>query len=61
MLGNLGSAVAKDKGGEVFALHVVRVPRRLSISDGRYFLRQGKPILETVIDEAQERMRRSTP
>jgi nucleotide-binding universal stress UspA family protein len=27
----------------------------LSITDGRYFLKQGKPILETVIDEAQER------
>ncbi len=55
MLGNLGSAVAKDKGGEVFALHVVRVPRQLSITDGRYFLKQGKPILETVIEEAQQR------
>ena len=55
MLGNLGSAVAREKGGEVFALHVVRVPRQLSITDGRYFLKQGKPILETVIDEAQKR------
>jgi amino acid transporter/nucleotide-binding universal stress UspA family protein len=55
MLGNLGSAVAKDREGEVFALHVVRVPRQLGISDGRYFLKQGKPILETVIDEAQRR------
>ncbi|MGD9001657.1 MAG: amino acid permease [Anaerolineae bacterium] len=55
MLGNLGSAVARDRGGEVFALHVVRVPRPLSITDGRYFLRQGKPVLETVIDEAQRR------
>jgi amino acid transporter/nucleotide-binding universal stress UspA family protein len=55
MLGNLGSAVAKDRDGEVFALHVVRVPRQLSITDGRYFLKQGKPILETVIDEAQQR------
>jgi amino acid transporter/nucleotide-binding universal stress UspA family protein len=55
MLGNLGSAVAKDKDGEVFALHVVRVPRQLNISDGRYFLKQGKPILEAVIEEAQRR------
>jgi amino acid transporter/nucleotide-binding universal stress UspA family protein len=55
MLGNLGSAVARDRDGEVFALHVVRVPRQLSITDGRYFLKQGKPILETVIDEAQKR------
>lgn len=55
LLGILASAVAQDRGGEVFALHVVRVPRQLGITDGRYFLKQGKPILETVIDEAQQR------
>ncbi len=55
LLGILGSAVAKDRRGEVFALHVVRVPRQLSITDGRFFLRQGKPILETVIEEARQR------
>ncbi len=55
LLGILGSAVAKDRGGEVFALHVVRVPRQLGITDGRFFLRQGKPILETVIEEARQR------
>jgi CIC family chloride channel protein len=55
LLGILGSAVAKDRGGEVFALHVVRVPRQLGITDGRFFLRQGKPVLETVIDEARQR------
>jgi amino acid transporter/nucleotide-binding universal stress UspA family protein len=55
LLGILGSAVAKDRGGEVFALHVVRVPRQLGITDGRFFLRQGKPVLETVIEEAGKR------
>jgi len=55
LLGILGSAVAKDRGGEVFALHVVRVPRQLGITDGRFFLKQGKPILETVIEEARQR------
>ena len=55
LLGILGSAVAKDRGGEVFALHVVRVPRQLGITDGRFFLRQGKPVLETVIEEARRR------
>jgi amino acid transporter/nucleotide-binding universal stress UspA family protein len=54
LLGILGSAVAKDRGGEVFALHVVRVPRQLGITDGRFFLRQGKPVLETVIEEARQ-------
>jgi len=55
LLGILGSAVAKNRGGEVFALHVVRVPRQLGITDGRFFLRQGKPVLETVIEEASKR------
>jgi amino acid transporter/nucleotide-binding universal stress UspA family protein len=55
LLGILGSAVARDQGGEVFALHVVRVPRQLGITDGRFFLKQGKPILETVIEEARQR------
>jgi nucleotide-binding universal stress UspA family protein len=54
LLGLLGSAVASDRGGEVFALHVVRVPRQLGISDGRFFLKQGKPILETVIEVARQ-------
>ena len=53
LLGILGSAIAKDRGGEVFALHVVRVPAQLGIRDGRFFLKQGKPILETVIEEAK--------
>ena len=55
LLGILASAVAKDRGGEVFALHVVRVPPQLGITDGRFFLKQGKPILETVIEEAGPR------
>jgi amino acid transporter/nucleotide-binding universal stress UspA family protein len=53
-LGILGSAIAKNKeDGEVFALHVVRVPRQLGVRAGRFFLKQGKPILETVIGEAK--------
>jgi len=54
LLAALGSTVAKDRSGELFALHVVRVPPQLDITDGRYFLRQGKPILETVIEEASK-------
>ncbi len=53
LLGVLASAVAKEKDGEIFALHVVRVPRQLGITDGRFFLKQGKPILESVIAEAK--------
>jgi len=53
LLGILGSAIAKEHDGEVFALHVVRVPAQLGLRDGRFFLRQGKPILDTVIEEAK--------
>jgi len=55
LLGILGSAVAKDRAGELFALHVVRVPPQLGIADGRFFLKRGKPILESVIEEARPR------
>ncbi len=54
MLGILGAAIAKEHDGEVLALHVVRVPVQLSISNGRMFLREGKPILEEAIQEAKE-------
>jgi nucleotide-binding universal stress UspA family protein len=54
MLGILGAAIAKEHDGEVLALHVERVPVQLSMSDGRMFLREGKPILEEVIHQARE-------
>ncbi len=54
MLGILGAAIAKEHDGEVLALHVVRVPVQLSISDGRMFLREGKPVMEEAIARARE-------
>ncbi len=53
LLGALAAPIARDKNGEVFALHVVRVPKQLSITDGRFFLKHGKPILEGVIAQAK--------
>jgi nucleotide-binding universal stress UspA family protein len=53
LLGTVAAPIARDKDGEIFALHVVRVPRQLGITDGRFFLKQGKPILESVIQEAK--------
>lgn len=55
LLGTLAAAIAKDKDGELFALHVVRVPKQLGITDGRFFLKRGKPILERVIAEGKSR------
>jgi amino acid transporter len=55
ILGKIGAILANDRGGEVFALHVVRVPRQLTLSDGRLFLKEGRPHLETMIQQARER------
>lgn len=49
----LGSAIAKEQDGEVLALHVVRLPVQLSLTEVRYFLAQGKPLMEAVIQEAR--------
>ncbi len=54
MLGILGAAIAKQHDGEVLALHVVQVPVQLSLSDGRMFLREGRPILDEAIAQARE-------
>lgn len=53
-LGRLGSLLAKEQNGEVLALHVIKVPPSLSLSDGRLFLREGREPLEKVIDQAKE-------
>lgn len=53
ILGQIGSIIARDRGGEVFALHVARVPRQLTLADGRYLLKEGRPHLEGVIQQAR--------
>jgi amino acid transporter/nucleotide-binding universal stress UspA family protein len=53
LLGILGSAFAKAHDGEVLALHVERVPVQLSMSNGRMFLREGKPILDEAIRQGR--------
>lgn len=53
ILGKIGAIVAKDRAGGVLALHVARVPPQLTLADGRYFLREGRPYLETVIEQAR--------
>ncbi|OQY23224.1 MAG: hypothetical protein B6I34_04880 [Anaerolineaceae bacterium 4572_32.1] len=55
ILGQIGTILAHDHGGEVFALHVVRVPPQLTLSDGRHFLKEGRAQLETVIQQARQR------
>ena len=53
-LGRLGSLLAKEQNGEVLALHVIKVPPSLSLSDGRLFLKEGREPLERVIAQARD-------
>jgi amino acid transporter len=55
ILGRIGAILAQNNRGEVMALHVVRVPPQLTLGEGRLFLREGRPFLETVIEQAKQR------
>lgn len=55
ILGQIGSMIASQRGGEVFALYVAAVPPQLSLADGRYFLKGGRDLLETVIAVSKQR------
>ncbi len=54
-LGRLGSLLAKEHEGGMLALHVIKVPPPLSLSDGRMFLEEGRPPLLKVIEQAKRR------
>ncbi len=53
-LARMAATLALPNEGEIFALHVVRVPQSLSLRHGRDFLRQGRPLLEEVITIGKE-------
>jgi len=55
ILGQIGAVLAQDRGGEVLALHVVKVPPQLTLGEGRFLLKESRPHLETVIQQAKER------
>jgi amino acid transporter/nucleotide-binding universal stress UspA family protein len=53
IFGRIGSLIAKNNGGEVLALHVIKVPPQLTLGEGRLMLKEGRPYIETVIDQAK--------
>ncbi|MCB8965350.1 MAG: amino acid permease [Ardenticatenaceae bacterium] len=53
-LGLLAAMLAKEHRGEVLALHVVRVPPQLNLTDGRLFLKEGRVPVYRVIDEVKK-------
>jgi amino acid transporter/nucleotide-binding universal stress UspA family protein len=55
LLGILGSVIARERDGEVLALHVIQVPTQLSLAEGRRYLSEGRALMETVIEEAKQR------
>ena len=55
ILGRIGAIIASDQDGEVLALHVVQVPQQLSLTDGRIFLKESRPLLDEAISWAKER------
>ncbi len=54
ILGRIGAILARRHDGEVMALNVARVPPQLELHEGREFLREGRPPLEAVIEEARK-------
>lgn len=55
VLGRIGSVLAKEYNGEVLALHVIKVPPHLTLSDGRIFLKEGRPYIDQVIEQGRKR------
>jgi amino acid transporter len=55
ILGSIGAMIAQAYQGEIQALHVVKVPRQLTLGVGRLFLKEGRACLEGIIQEAKVR------
>lgn len=55
ILGRVGAILAEDNDGDMLALYVPRIPQQLTLADGRLFLREGRPYLEAVIEQARQR------
>ena len=53
-LARIAAGIVKVYDGEIFALHVVRVPPQIGLGDGRSFLKQARPLLEEVITIGQD-------
>lgn len=54
VMGRIGAIIAQVNQGEVVALHVMQIPPQMTLSDGRWMLKEGRPILENVIQQAKQ-------
>jgi amino acid transporter/nucleotide-binding universal stress UspA family protein len=55
VMGQIGAIIAQANQGEVLALHVMKIPPQMTLSDGRLMLKEGRPMLEVVIQQAKQR------
>jgi amino acid transporter/nucleotide-binding universal stress UspA family protein len=55
ILGQIGAIIAQAHQGEILALHVIKVPTQITLSEGRNVLKEGRPYLEKVIEQAKAR------
>jgi amino acid transporter/nucleotide-binding universal stress UspA family protein len=55
VMGEIGAILAQVNQGELIALHVMQVPSQMTLGDGRLMLKEGRPMLEAVIQQAKKR------
>ena len=54
ILGKIASYLASDHDGEIIALHVIQVPPQLTLGEGRTMLKEGRPLVDMVIEQAKK-------
>jgi nucleotide-binding universal stress UspA family protein/L-asparagine transporter-like permease len=55
VMGKIGAIMAQVNQGEVLALHVMKIPPQMTLGDGRLMLKEGRPMLDAVIQQAKQR------
>lgn len=55
VMGEIGAIFAQANQGELIALHVIQIPPQMTLGDGRLMLKEGRPMLEAVIQQAKRR------
>jgi amino acid transporter/nucleotide-binding universal stress UspA family protein len=54
VMGFIGGIMAQANQGELIALHVMQIPPQMTLGNGRLMLKEGRPILETIIQQAKQ-------
>ena len=54
IMGTVGAVLAQENLGDVHCLHVIKVPKQLTLGEGRHFLKESRPLLDAVIEIAKQ-------